>query len=180
MRKAIFLDRDGTINTERNYLFKTEDFVFIKGTIEAIRIFHTLGYKVIVITNQAGIARGYYSEDDVKRLHNYIDAELEKKGTYVDAYYYCPHHSEGIIAKYAVECKCRKPNTGMIEKAVHEWNIDLSESIIVGDKEIDVQTGENAGIGKKILVKSGRLVNEEVTLADMVYDDLISFAHGLE
>jgi D-glycero-D-manno-heptose 1,7-bisphosphate phosphatase len=176
MSKAIFLDRDGTINIERNYLYKSEDFVLIKGTIEAIRIFRTLGYKIIVITNQAGVARGYYSESDVEKLHNYIDDELKKEGTSVDAYYYCPHHLEGIVTKYAVECECRKPKTGMIEKAATDFNINLADSIIVGDKEIDVQTGKKAGIKYSILVRSGHPVDESSTLADEVHDDLISFA----
>jgi D-alpha,beta-D-heptose 1,7-bisphosphate phosphatase (EC 3.1.3.-) len=179
MNKAVFLDRDGTINIEKNYLYKVEDFVFIRGTVEAIKIFHNLGYIVIVITNQAGVARGYYTESDVKELHNYIDAELIKNGTYVDAYYYCPHHPEGIAVEYAVECECRKPNTGMIEQAVKDFNINLKESFIIGDKEIDIQTGKNAGMKMSILVRSGHNINEANTEADEIYDDLLGFAQTI-
>ena len=179
MNKAVFLDRDGTINIERNYLYKAEDFVFIDGAVEAIKIFRSLDYKVIVITNQAGVARGYYSESDVDKLHNYIDAELIKEGIYIDAYYYCPHHPEGTIPEYAVICNCRKPKTGLIEKAVRDWNIDLSESIMIGDKEIDVNTGKNAGVKYCILVRSGHIINESDTVADLVCDNLIDFANRI-
>ncbi len=176
MNKAVFLDRDGTVNIEKNYLFKEDEFVFINGAVEAIKIFHDMGYKVIVITNQAGVARGYYSENDVIKLHHYIDDELKKYHTYIDTYYYCPHHPEGTIAEYSLTCQCRKPKTGMIEQAVADLNINLKESIIVGDKEIDIQTGKNAGIKYSILVRSGHLINESDTEADAVYDDLLSFA----
>lgn len=170
------MDRDGTINKEVNYLYKPDDFVFVPGTVEAIKILHKLGYKVIVITNQAGVARGYYDEKDIKMLHKYIDALLEKEGTYINAYYYCPHHPEGLVENYSMECKCRKPQIGLIKKAVEEFKIDLSKSIIIGDKEIDILTGKNAGIGKSVLVKSGHPADEKDTLADLVYDDLYDFA----
>lgn len=179
MNRVVFLDRDGTINEDVNYLYKQEDFVFIPGTIEAIKIFHELRYKVIVITNQAGVAKGYYEETDVILLHKYIDELLAVEDTYIDAYYYCPHHTEGIVEGYKCECKCRKPNIGMIEKAVKDFNIDLDESIIIGDKEIDIQTGEKAGIGKCILLKSGHPVEEDKTTADMIYDNLYDFATDL-
>lgn len=180
MNKAIFLDRDGTINEEINYLYKTRDFNFISGAIDAIKIFQKLGYIILVITNQAGVARGYYKEADIKGLHHYIDKLLKKENIYIDAYYYCPHHPEGTIEKYKKECNCRKPKIGMIEQAVKDFNIDLHKSIIVGDKEIDVKTGKNAGIGVSILVRSGHMIQEENTSADMIYDNLFSFALELK
>lgn len=179
MNKAVFLDRDGTVNKEVNYLYKKDDFVFIPGTIEAIKIFREMEYKVIVITNQAGVARGYYKEQDIEILHRYIDSLLRLKGTFIDGYYYCPHHPKGIIENYTRKCKCRKPNIGMIEKAANDFNVNLDDSIIVGDKEIDVQTGKNAGIGKCILVRSGHLVEENKTKADKIYDKLYDFAIDL-
>lgn len=198
--KAIFLDRDGTINKEVNYLYKPLDFFFIPRAVDAIKIFHDLGYLVIVITNQSGVARGYYTEDDIVSLHRYIDQELKKiaskdagsgsyeaykNGYYIDAYYYCPHHPNGIIPKYAVACDCRKPNTGMIDRALVEFkekgiHIDLLKSFIVGDKEIDVQTGKNLGIYKTVLVRSGQKIDEYSTMADMVFDDLFIFANELK
>lgn len=178
--KAVFLDRDGTINKEVNYLYKQEDFVFIPRTEEAIRIFRELGYKVIVITNQAGVARGYFSEKDIKILHQHMKDLLAAEGAYIDSYYYCPHHPEGSVELYKKECTCRKPNIGMIEQAVKDFEIDLSDSIIVGDKEIDIQTGKNAGIGTCVLVKCGHLVDENATVADMIFDNLYDLAINLK
>lgn len=180
MNKAVFLDRDGTINREVNYLYKTEDFVVIPGAIEAIKTFKELGYKAIVITNQAGVARGYYKEEDVQVLHDYLDKLLEEHNAYIDAYYYCPHHPEGIIEKYKCKCNCRKPQTGMIEQAARDYNINLNESIIIGDKETDVITGRNVGIGKAILVRSGHPIEEEKTVADAVFDNLYEYAMSLK
>jgi len=202
--KAIFLDRDGTINKEVNYLYKPSDFFFISGAEKAIKIFHDLGYLVIVITNQSGIARGYYSEDDVILLHSYIDKKLneistasleaedetrieytEKDGYYIDAYYYCPHHPNGVIPKYAVNCNCRKPNIGMINEAIYDFKkkgieIDISQSYMVGDKESDIIAGKKAGFYKTVLVCSGHKVDLSNSIADMVFSDLISFAQNLK
>ncbi|NLK96423.1 MAG: D-glycero-beta-D-manno-heptose 1,7-bisphosphate 7-phosphatase [Clostridiales bacterium] len=179
MNKVVFLDRDGTINKEVNYLYKKEELIFIPKTVEAIKIFHELGYKIIVVTNQAGVARGYYKEKDVEILHEYIDKLLIAEGTYIDAYYYCPHHPDGIVERYKKKCNCRKPNHGMIDQAVKDFDINLGESIIVGDKEIDVTTGKNAGIGKCVLVRSGHMVDEVNTVADSIYDSLYDFAQRL-
>lgn len=103
-------------------------------TPESIKIFHELGYRVIVITNQAGVARGYYEENDIEILHNHIDYLLDREGTYIDAYYYCPHHPEGTVCKYSYVCTCRKPEIGMIEQALKDFDIDLNNSLLVGDK----------------------------------------------
>jgi len=180
LNKAVFLDRDGTINKEVNYLYKPEEFVFIPGAVDAIKIFRKFGYKIIVITNQAGVARGYYKEIDIKALHKYIDNILKADDTYIDAYYYCPHHPEGIIKDYKKVCECRKPGIGMIKQAAISFDIDLSKSIIIGDKEIDVQTGKNAGIGKCVLVRSGHPLDENNTVADAIYDNLLDFAKILK
>jgi D-glycero-D-manno-heptose 1,7-bisphosphate phosphatase len=178
--KVVFLDRDGTINKEVNYLYKPNEFVFIPGTVEAIKIFHEQGFKVIVITNQAGVARGYYSEMDIKVLHKHLDGLLATQDTYIDAYYYCPHHPDGTVEGYKGECNCRKPHIGMIEKAIKDFNVDLKKSIIIGDKEIDVQTGKNAGIANCVLVRSGQVLSDNKTVADSVYDNLIDFAKNLK
>lgn len=140
--KALFLDRDGTINVDTGHLYKTEDLVFIKGVPEFIKKYNELGYKVIVITNQAGIAKGYYTEQDMHKLHNYMNEKLQSEyGAKIDAFYFCPHHPD-----FTGECNCRKPKTGMLEQAIKDFNIDVSQSLLVGDKPWDIECGEKIGV----------------------------------
>lgn len=146
MTKALFLDRDGTININKGYVYKPIDFVFIDGIIDAIREFNQAGYIVIVASNQSGIARGYYSEEDVILLHKYVDTLLLERNAHIDRWYYCPHHPVFGIGKYKVDCNCRKPKTGMLEKAIDDFNIDVTRSIMVGDKPSDIECGERMGI----------------------------------
>lgn len=146
---AVFLDRDGTLNVEKNYLYRVEDWEWIPGAIEAIRKFRDHGFKVIVITNQAGIARGYYGEDDVRKLHEAVNAMLAREAAQIDAFYYCPHHPE-----FGGPCECRKPSPALIRQACAEWNIDPSRSVLVGDKIIDVRAALAAGV-RPILVETG-------------------------
>ena len=108
-KKTVFLDRDGTINVEKNYLYRPEEFEFIPKAPEAIAMLNQAGYQVIVISNQAGVARGYYTENDVETLHNYVNEQLKKWNAHIDAFYYCPHHPDAGIGKYKVKCHCRKP-----------------------------------------------------------------------
>jgi len=175
-QKAIFLDRDGTVNKEKEFLWKPQDFQFIPGAEKAIKIFNNLGYTVLVITNQSGVARGFYAEEDVMKLHCHINGLLRKRCAIIDAFYFCPHHVDGVIEKYAIDCDCRKPKTGMILKAEKDFNLDLDRSIIIGDKEIDVLAGKNAGIGEKILIRSGHPVDEKNTVADAVFGGLYDYA----
>lgn len=154
--RVIFLDRDGTMNEEVNYLHRPEDLRMIPGTAEAVRMFNEAGYQVIVITNQAGVARGYYTEADVEVLHAYMNEVLEESGAHVDAFYYCPHHPEHGIGAYKTVCRCRKPNIGMFEAAERELpgGIDKSRSFMIGDKLIDTEAGHRFGI-RSILVGTG-------------------------
>lgn len=152
--KTVFLDRDGTINIEKNYLFKTEDFEFIKGSERAIKLLNDHGYKVIVITNQAGVARGFYSEKEVNKLHKYINQKLEQAGAHIDGFYYCPHHPVAGIGFYKRICNCRKPNTGLFEKAAQDFDVDVEHSYMIGDNIADIQGGNNFGV-KTILVSTG-------------------------
>lgn len=141
MNKAAFFDRDGTINVEVNYLHKIEDFRFIEGIPELIKKYNDYGYIVIVVTNQAGIARGYYTEEDMHKLHNHINEELKKYDAKIDAFYFCPHHPD-----ITGECNCRKPATGMLEQAIMDFDIDVTQSILYGDKPWDIEAGEKCGI----------------------------------
>lgn len=146
MNKAMFLDRDGVINIDKGYVYKIEDFEFIDGIIEILREYQEKGYLLIIITNQAGIARGYYTEDDYLVLNRWMIDKLQGQGINITKVYYCPHHPEHGIGKYKKDCNCRKPKPGMIQKAVRDFNIDLSNSILIGDKASDVEAGIKAGI----------------------------------
>ncbi len=151
LRKAVFLDRDGTINVEKNYLHRISEWEWIPGAIEAIRRLNDAGYLVIVVTNQAGIARGMYKEEDVHRLHNQLDVMLAPLRAHIDAYYYCPHHPD---FGEKISCDCRKPAPGMILQAQKDWNIDLPHSYMVGDKIADIDAARAAGV-RPILVATG-------------------------
>lgn len=137
MNKAIFLDRDGTINVEKHYLYKIEDFVFLPGVIDALKKLQDAGFLLIIITNQSGIARGYYSEEDFHKLNDWMMDFLRSNGVMITAIYYCPHLPEAKIERYRKSCQCRKPLLGMFEKAVSDYNINLSQSFAIGDKMRD-------------------------------------------
>lgn len=152
--KAVFLDRDGTINIEKNHLYRIEDLEFIEGVPEAIRLLNISGYKVIIITNQAGVAKGYYTEADVLKLHEYIASELAKSGARVDDFYYCPHHPTEGKDEYRRVCGCRKPATGMLEAAMEKYGISPEDSWVIGDRATDIQAGNKLGINT-VLVETG-------------------------
>lgn len=146
---AVFLDRDGTINVEKNYLYRYEDWEWIGGAKAAIKSFNDAGLAVVIISNQAGIARGFYSPEDVDSLHQKIQEDLKVAGARIDAFFYCPHHPD-----FGIRCACRKPSPMMIETAAHELNLDLASSWMIGDKLIDVQAGAAANV-KSFLVRTG-------------------------
>jgi D-glycero-D-manno-heptose 1,7-bisphosphate phosphatase len=146
LQKALFLDRDGVINVEVNYLYKIEDFVFIDGIFELCRYYQNLGYIIVVVTNQSGIARGYYTKEDFERLTSWMLKEFEKNGVKISKVYYCPHHPD-----ISGECECRKPKAGMLKEAQAEFNIDLGASVMIGDKERDIEAGLNAGLSETYL-----------------------------
>ena len=174
MKRAVFLDRDGTINIEKEYLYQIAEFEFIPGAGEAIRLLNQAGILVVVVTNQSGVARGYYTEDDVENLHRHVDRVLERSGAHVDAWLYCPHHSAGR-GSYALPCSCRKPLPGMLQKAAEIHDIDLDDSFMVGDKLADIEAGLAAGC-RTILVRTGYGADEEqyVGAQTIVCDDLLS------
>jgi len=155
--KVLFLDRDGVINEEYNYVYKIKDFHFCDGIFELCKYYQDNGYIIVVITNQAGIARGYYTEEDFNILTEWMIKEFNENGINIAKVYFCPHHPE-----FTGNCTCRKPNPGMILDAQKEFNIDLCESILIGDKESDIKAGKNAGIGRSILIGSNKDTNATV------------------
>lgn len=153
MKKAIFLDRDGTINVEKDYIYKSEDLIFEEGTIEALKTFKNLGYILIVVSNQSGIARGYFTEEDLNIFNNNMNEILKKNGVEITEFYCCPHHPDGI-GEYKKVCECRKPNNKMIEDAIKKYNIDREKSYMIGDKTSDIGAGLKSNL-KTVLVKTG-------------------------
>lgn len=179
MKRAVFLDRDGTINIEKEYLYLAEDFEFVPGAQEAIRLLNQAGVMVVVVTNQSGVARGYYTEGDVEKLHRHIADELKKSGAHVDAWLYCPHHPSGR-GSYSLPCNCRKPLPGMLLEAARRYDIDLENSAMIGDKLADVEAGMAAGC-QTILVRTGYGISEEqfVSSQTKVSNDLLSAVKSL-
>lgn len=179
MKRAVFIDRDGTLNEEKEYLFRTEDFAFIPNAPRAIQLLNEAGYLVIVVSNQSGVARGYYTEEDVHLLHRHIASLLEQVGARVDGWFYCPHHPSGR-GSYSLPCRCRKPLPGMLLEAAGRFNIDLESSIMIGDKLVDVEAGIAAGC-RPILVRTGYGSKEEQRCPDgiEVYDDLLAAVESL-
>ena len=141
MNKALFLDRDGVINVEKNYLHKIEDFEFIDGIFELCRHYQQQGFLIIVVTNQSGIDRGYYSEEDFEKLTVWMIKAFKKEDVVITHVYHCPHHPD-----ISGPCECRKPNPGMLLQAAKTYQIDLMESLLIGDKERDIEAGLHAGL----------------------------------
>ncbi len=157
---AIFLDRDGTINVDHGYVSEIDDFIFIDGVIDAMRELKSMGYALVLVTNQSGIARGMFSEDTFMQLTEWMDWSLADRGVDLDGIYFCPHHPEGEVESLRQACDCRKPQPGMLLSAQQELNIDMAASYMVGDKIEDMQAAAAAGVGTKVLVRSGKPVTE--------------------
>lgn len=157
MRKTVFFDRDGVLNIERNYLYKIEEFQWQTDAVDAIKLLQAQDYRIIVVTNQSGVARGYYNETDVCRLHSYMQAQLALNQAKIDAFYYCPHLPDASRAEYAQDCECRKPRPGMILKAMQEYEVLKTQSFLIGDKDSDLQAAQAAGI-RGYLYEQGSLL----------------------
>jgi D-glycero-D-manno-heptose 1,7-bisphosphate phosphatase len=151
-RKALFLDRDGVINEDKKYVHRIEDFVLLPGVMDAVRLAKERGYTIVVVTNQSGVARGYYGLEDVDVLHSHVRRMFDQAGAAIDAIYVCPHHPDGKVAEFAFSCSCRKPNPGMILNAARDLEIELKKSILVGDNGSDIQAGVAAGVGRTCLI----------------------------
>ena len=155
--KAVFFDRDGVLNVDVSYLYKIEELRWIDGAREALAYLTEQGYKIFVVTNQSGIARGYYTIDEMNKLHEHMQAEIAEYGGKIEKIYFCPHHKEGKLAEFAVDCDCRKPKPGMLNQAFAEYELDKEQSFLIGDSPRDVEAAEAAGI-RGYLFKEGNLL----------------------
>jgi D,D-heptose 1,7-bisphosphate phosphatase len=172
---AVFLDRDGVITEDPpHYAHRLDQLRIIPGSAEAIQRLNVHNFRVIVISNQSGVARGYYQEEDVKIFNDRMDFLLEKEGAHIDAIYYCPHHPDAIIERYKIDCDCRKPKPGMILDAAQKYSIDIQNSFVVGDKWSDIIAGRAAG-SRTVLVLTGHGKDEyqdAMGSADFIASDL--------
>lgn len=178
---AIFLDRDGTLNVDHGYVHEIDNFQFIDGAIEALQELKKMGFALVVVTNQSGIARGMFTEDQFMTLTEWMDWSLADRDVDLDGIYFCPHHPEGSVEAYRQQCDCRKPQPGMLLSAQEELDIDMASSYIVGDKVEDMLAGQAAGVGTKVLVRTGKPVTAEgEAAADWVINSLADLAERIK
>ncbi len=180
LRKAVFLDRDGVINVDRAYVHRWDEFEFVPGAVDAMRWLKQAGYCLVVVTNQSGLAHGYFSEKQYQKLTDAMKQALVDAGSAVDAVYHCPHHPKGSVEVLRVVCECRKPAPGMILRAARELNISLPASLLIGDKPGDIEAARAAGVGRAYLVQSDNPESgADPHQADGQFASLLDFAHWL-
>jgi D-glycero-D-manno-heptose 1,7-bisphosphate phosphatase len=177
---AVFLDRDGTLIEEVGYLDRADRVTLYPYAADAIRALNRAGIRIVMVTNQSGVARGFFSEAVVVEVHQHIADLLARRGAHIDAYYYCPHHPDGRVAEYAIRCECRKPGRALVDRAVHELGIDPARSFTVGDRWLDVGLARTIG-GRGVLVRTGYGADEEQRRpegleADVVVNNLVEAA----
>ncbi len=180
-RPAIFLDRDGTIIELRDYLRSLAEIVLLPRAAEGLKLLADAGYLLIIITNQSGVARGYFDENFVRAANAKLNEMLARRGVVIDAVYYCPHHPQYGPEGYRVDCDCRKPKPGMISKAAADFDIDLRRSWVIGDNEPDIKLAANAGL-RSVLVRTGyggALAAQEHVCANIVAADLYEAAERI-
>ena len=178
---AIFLDRDGTINIDHGYVHEIDQFQFIDGVIDACIELKAMGFALVLVTNQSGIARGKFTEAQFTTLTEWMDWSLADRGVDLDGIYYCPHHPQGSVADFSQVCDCRKPKPGMFLSAKEDLHIDMAASYMVGDKLEDMQAAINAGVGHKVLVRTGKAITAEgEALADKVLDSLSALPNAIK
>jgi D-glycero-D-manno-heptose 1,7-bisphosphate phosphatase len=165
MQKVLFLDRDGVINIEKNYLYKIDDFEFIDGVFDALKYAQKLDYKIVIVTNQSGIGRGYYTQAQFDRLSNWMIKEFKNNGIEIAHIFCCPHAPDD-------NCDCRKPDIGMIEQTAKFIDIDYDNSWLIGDKSSDIQMAINSGIKYTVQVRSGHKFDDNISKANYVLDSI--------
>jgi D-glycero-D-manno-heptose 1,7-bisphosphate phosphatase len=173
--RLVFLDRDGTINVDKGYVHRVEDFEFLPGAVEALKRLRLAGIEIIVVTNQSGIARGLYTEADLAAVNAHMTAELLRHGVTLAGIHYCPHHPDASVPRYCLACDCRKPRPGLLLAAMRERGMGPGEAVMIGDKRSDIDAGIAAGLASTYLVQTGRAaVGGHGTLARHVVADLRS------
>jgi len=185
MDKTVFLDRDGTIIEEMGYINHFSRIKPLPEAIEAIKLFRDYGFRVIVLTNQAGVARGYFSEEALLEMNEYMLRQFDQQGATIDALYYCPHHPEGKIEQYRKDCDCRKPKTGMVKQAMKDLNFKLELAWIIGDRDSDIELANNLGIGSAYVLTGygkGEYVKEKGLFKSkprLIFNDVLQAAQTI-
>ena len=183
---AAFLDRDGTLNVDVGYPDSLEKIVLIPGAVEAVRLLNRAGYAVVVVSNQSGVARGYFDEARVQAINRGVAEMFAQAGARIDGFYYCPHLPEAAVARYRRACGCRKPAPGMLQKAVREMHLDLARSLIIGDKYSDIAAGKALGL-QAVLVRTGEGprqharygADDAIPQPDYIADDVLAAVRWL-
>jgi len=168
-RRIAFLDRDGVINVDNGYVHKWEDIVFVEGVTTALCKLQSMGFTLIIVTNQSGIGRGLYAEEDFINLMEQVVKYFKKVGVVISQYYYCPHHLSSKNPKYAISCTCRKPNDGMINQALVDFNGDRKNSILIGDRDTDILAGQKAELAHSFLLSTGTTWMRLISQIDEIF-----------
>lgn len=171
--KAVFLDRDGTINIEKYYTHKVEDFELLPGAIEAMRLLNSNGIKIYIVTNQAGIAKGIFTKEQYGIFSDHMMNVFKGHGVRVEEALYCPHHPDGIIPEYSIECSCRKPDTGMLEEVMKRESLKAEETALIGDKNSDIDAGERLGMDTYLVLTGYGCEHRKTTKAKYIEEDLL-------
>lgn len=177
---AAFIDRDGVINRDHGHVHREEDFELLPGALEGLRLLQDAGFALVVVTNQAGIAKGMYDEARLRALHGHMERMLEQAGVHLERIYHCPHHPQATVPAYRCACKCRKPRPGMLLRAEADLGIAMQRSVLVGDKRSDIEAGRAAGVALCLLVRSGHPVSDDdIASADACLSDLAAAARWI-
>jgi D-glycero-D-manno-heptose 1,7-bisphosphate phosphatase len=178
-KPAVFIDRDGTINEQLGYINHLSRFVILPGVSEAVRLLNKNNWWAIIVTNQGGLARGYYPMELVDEIHAFLKSSLKEQGAIIDGIFFCPHHPAGVVPEFSTDCDCRKPETGLVDKALEAFDIDMSNSYVVGDRHVDIELASRLNL-KGVLVKTGYgqgeleyIIPEKRLKPDHVAEDLL-------
>lgn len=178
-KRAVFLDRDGVINLDFDYVHTVEEFQWVPGILEAAKVLHDDGWMLVVVTNQSGIGRGYYSIEDFNQLTNWMKAEFKKAGAPLAGVYFCPHHPSKALPEFQLDCNCRKPRPGMLLEAAKDLDIDLESSMIFGDKPSDMAAGLGARCQERVLLGTdGKAVPAPTDEATQVFSSVAQAVHS--